>query len=195
MTSAVRFTIPGPPVGYYAQGRWPNRQREQKYIQFKRAVQRGAMAAGIRLPLTATAEEQLFIQVWPFFASGVHADPGNVQKGVVDALFWTPVVARRGSADKHTGGLFPPPLYDRQNPRTEIVIEKMADVDRWVERVRHAKSLDAQGEGAGVAGRDLRTQPMPAGDSSPRALAAAMAGSGDRLGDNQLGEGNRQGDS
>lgn len=63
----------------------------------------------------------LRIQTRAFFENGVHSDPENVHKGIVDALFYNPDKKRRGS-DKHTGGQFEPPLYDKANPRVEFTI-------------------------------------------------------------------------
>jgi len=116
------FTVPGPPVGYYAEGKQPNWQRRNAYVAYKRKVQTCAIAAGIELPLTATREAPLQIHVAPYFASGVHCDPENCRKAVADALFYA---GRRGkgAGDKFTGGSFPPPRYDPENPRVEVVIE------------------------------------------------------------------------
>lgn len=73
------------------------------------------------------------IRTISYFKNGVHADPGNVQKGVCDALFYDQEKAamaklkgKRGTAkgdDKYTGGSFPPPRYDKDNPRVIVIIE------------------------------------------------------------------------
>jgi len=117
------FVVPGDPVGYYAEGKQPNWKRRNAYVAYKRLVQAYAMTAGVHLPLRATAERPLLVHVVPYFASGVHCDPENVRKGVTDALFYAGKGAKKGAADKHTGGSFPWPLYDRERPRVEVVIE------------------------------------------------------------------------
>lgn len=118
-----RFDVPGPPVGYYAEGKHPNWTRQTKYTDYKKHVQACAAAAGIpRGSLVATKERPLIIHTWAYFRNGVHPDPGNVQKGICDALFYG---SRRskGTSDKYTGGSFPPPRYDADNPRVEVIIE------------------------------------------------------------------------
>ena len=117
------FVVPGNPVGYYAAGRTPNRRRQGQYIAYQKLVQSYAMTAGARLPLRATAERPMLVHVVPYFASGVHCDPENVRKGIADALFYAGRGAEKGSADKHTGGSFPWPLYDRERPRVEVTVE------------------------------------------------------------------------
>lgn len=114
------FVVPGKPQGYYAQGAHPNWDRFKQYNEYKKKVCLIARAAGIELPLHSTAERPLFIAVFPFFASGVHCDPGNVQKGVVDALFWSPKGSLKKGSDKHTAGYFPWPAYDKHNPRVIV---------------------------------------------------------------------------
>lgn len=119
----MTFTIYGDPQGYYAQaGRnihamgKKHKERAEKYRDWQCCVRAFATVAKIKLPLKATKEQPLDIRTVSYFASGVHCDPGNVQKGVVDALFYG------GSGDKYTGGSFPPPLYDKENPRIEVTI-------------------------------------------------------------------------
>lgn len=117
------FIVPGRPQGYYAQGSHPNWTRMNEYHAYKIHVQECARQAGISLPLHSTKEKPLYVAVEPFFQNGVHCDPGNVQKGVCDALFWTPKGSpvKRGS-DKFTGGHFPWPYYDAKNPRVVVKI-------------------------------------------------------------------------
>jgi hypothetical protein len=118
----VRFIVPGHPVGYYAEGAHPNWKRRNEYVAYKRTVQRCAVAAGLELPLRASRTAPLVIDVVPYFACGVHCDTENVRKGVADALFYVSKGRGKGSADKHTGGSFPPPLYDAANPRCEVTV-------------------------------------------------------------------------
>ena len=98
--------IPGDPVGYYAQGARPNWGRMLRYREWKREVQAMVrLETGLRLPLSASAEEPAYIQTAAFFRSGVHPDPENVHKGVKDALFYH---AKGG--DKWTAGRYEWPI-------------------------------------------------------------------------------------
>lgn len=115
------FTVYGPPVGYYAQGRAPNFRRMNAYVAYKMHVQDIA-ATHIPLPLVATKERPLHIVTWAYFVDGVHADPDNIHKGIKDALFWAPKGALRRGADKYTGGAYSRPLYDRDEPRVVVRI-------------------------------------------------------------------------
>lgn len=94
-----------------------------------------AKKSGIKLPLKATKDRPLMIRTISYFKNGVHPDPGNVQKGVCDALFYDAEKAARAKLkgkkgrstgkgdDKYTGGSFPPPRYDKDNPRVIVIIE------------------------------------------------------------------------
>lgn len=103
-------------------------------------VQRDARASGIKLPLIATKERPLMIRTISYFKNGVHPDPGNVQKGICDALFYdeekAAVAKVRGKKstgkgdDKYTGGSFPPPRYDKSNPRVIVIIEDYVPKDK-----------------------------------------------------------------
>jgi len=99
----------------------------EKYTEYKKLVQLQARLSGIRLPLVATKERPLMIRTIAYFDGGNHPDPGNVQKGVCDALFYDEFKnsgkkTRKGD-DKYTGGSFPPPRYDKENPRVVVIIE------------------------------------------------------------------------
>ena len=121
----IQFTVPGEPQGYYACGKFPNYARRSKYHAYCEKVRLYAAQAGVKLPLVATKNSTLSIHVRPVFSSGVHCDPGNVQKGICDALFYSKQKAK-GSGDKWTGGSFPPPIYC-DIPRTEVQIQFFAD--------------------------------------------------------------------
>lgn len=115
-----RFTVHGDPVGYYAKGARPDWKRYNKYVEYNKNVQLVAMANGVNFPLEASKENNLFIATYAYFKNGIHSDPGNVQKGICDALFY----GAKGSGDKYTGGYFAPPMYDKADPRVEIFIYK-----------------------------------------------------------------------
>lgn len=132
----ARFIVPGSPIGFKTttkRGKWT--PAYQRYVVYKELVQREAGAAGIKLPLSATKERPLMIRTISYFKNGVHPDPGNVQKGVCDALFYdaekiarSKLMGKKGKItgkgdDKYTGGSFPPPRYDKLNPRVVVIIE------------------------------------------------------------------------
>jgi len=135
----ARFTVPGSPVGYVAttsRGKWT--AEYQRFADYAKQVRFYARAAGIKIPLVATKGRPLVIRTVAYFANGRHPDPGNVQKGVVDALFYDEEKAALAKLyrkmgkkkrttgkgdDKHTGGSFPPPLYDEENPRVVVIIK------------------------------------------------------------------------
>ena len=115
--TTVCFTITERPQGYYARGSRPNGKRLKQYMQWRDTVRGYAMLALLRLPLRASKNVPLVIVTRSYFENGVHPDPENVHKGVVDALFYA---KPKGSADKYTGGQFSPPLYDPERPRVEV---------------------------------------------------------------------------
>ncbi len=84
-------------------------------------VRRCAAEAGVPLPLAPTKDSPLIIKTIAYFKNGIHCDPENVRKAVSDALVYDPE-KKRGD-DKYTGGIFPPPKYDKENPRTVIIIK------------------------------------------------------------------------
>jgi len=128
------FVVHGSPIGFKTttkRAKWS--AGYQRYVVYKDLVQREARAVGIKLPLVATKDRPLMIRTIAYFKDGSHPDPGNVQKGVCDALFYDPEKAamaklkgKRSTGkgdDKYTGGSFPPPRYDKLNPRVVIIIE------------------------------------------------------------------------
>lgn len=113
------FTIRGKPVPFIAHWNKAPPVRKRRYIEFCRDVQTHAMAAGFRFALP-TKDSPLYVHTRAWFEDGRHADPENIHKAIVDALFY-----RRGKgskADKYTGGFFDSPRYDRYNPRVDVVI-------------------------------------------------------------------------
>ncbi len=133
----ARFVIYGSPIGFKTttkRGKWSDNYK--RYVVYKELVQREATAAGIKLPLQATKDRPLMIRTVAYFKNGKHPDPGNVQKGVCDALFYDQKKAamaklkgRKSTGkgdDKYTGGSFPPPRYDKLNPRVIVIIEDYA---------------------------------------------------------------------
>jgi hypothetical protein len=77
-----------------------------------------AMQAALDLPLHATKNNPVFVATKAFFANGIHCDPGNVNKGVIDALFYSK--SKKGTADKYTGGVYYPPYYCPSTPRVIV---------------------------------------------------------------------------
>lgn len=112
--------------GFYVSGRKPNWARQARYRAWKTHVQACAVLAGLELPLRATKEEPLYVVTCTYFHSGVHPDPENVHKSVVDSLAYVSpqeqkLGVRRGS-DKFMGGQFQSPKYDAKEPRVEVVV-------------------------------------------------------------------------
>lgn len=126
MDESVLFVVPGDPRGYTTTNRNARPSKAYlRYVAFMEHVRLCARAAGLSLPLIATRDYPLNISTIAFFRNGNHCDPENVRKGVTDALFYRghlPKGKRKGD-DKHTGGSFLPPLYDKTNPRTLVIIE------------------------------------------------------------------------
>jgi len=128
-----KFVVSGPPVGYTAtttRGKW--NADFQKYANYAKFVRACALRAGIKLPLFASEKKPLIIKTIAYFPNRRHCDPGNVQKGICDALFYdefgindVPAKKRRSRKgnDKFTGGSFPPPRYDKKNPRVIVIIK------------------------------------------------------------------------
>jgi hypothetical protein len=123
------FVVPGKPQGYYAEGKRPNWTRKKSYEAYKKHVKQCAALAGChRERLVATKERPLLIHTKAYFPNGVHCDPENNRKAISDALFWTRRNEKKGYGDKYCGGSFWYPLYDKENPRTEVIIERVKNV-------------------------------------------------------------------
>ena len=125
------FTITGRPVGYYSKAEKgfrgmsrEQRERVRHYYQYTALVRTFAAQAGIETPLRCTKGSTVLVFTTAYFENGVHCDPENVRKGIVDALFYTPKGSplRKGSSDKYCYGAFDAPLYDADKPRVEVVI-------------------------------------------------------------------------
>ncbi len=122
----TKFEIPGHPVGYKTTTRASKYNKAyQGYVEYKKVVQLYAKAAGLRLPLKATKDNQVMIRTVSYFKTGRHPDPENVNKGVRDALFYNEVKLSSRSTgkgdDKHTGGSFDPPKYS-DKPRVVVIV-------------------------------------------------------------------------
>ena len=114
----VRFTVPGPPVGYERTGGGRTRQRFKptKTRRFMESVQsRWFITVAGRLPADFNAKR---IRVACWYVNGVHPDGDNVLKAVIDALKGR---AYKGD-DRKLGGSFEPPLFDKENPRTVVEV-------------------------------------------------------------------------
>ena len=132
---SISFVVPGKCKGYTTTNRnGPKSKAILAYWEYCKAVRLCAAAAGVRpVPLVSTREAPIMIFTRAYFASGVHADPENIHKGIKDALFYSKKIKLpkgvkwtgdkpNGTADKYTGGAYLPPLYDKQNPRVEVLI-------------------------------------------------------------------------
>lgn len=104
-------------VGYYTQGATPNRTRLSEYHTWKDHVRLHAPPPLLRLrPVDEASRVRL--DVVCYFATRTHADPENVRKGIVDALF------PRG--DKWVYGSHDHPHYDPAHPRVEVTVTVFA---------------------------------------------------------------------
>lgn len=112
------FTVAGHPVGAVRMTRSGRFSKAaQRYHDYKRSIQIEARAIGIRLPLRAEEQQPVMVHTQCFFENRRHPDPENVQKGVVDALFYGAV-----GGDKYVGGSYAPPAYHKY-PRVHVVVE------------------------------------------------------------------------
>ena len=110
------------------------RERQRKYKAWCDAVRMEAENHQIKVPMTANKAVKVLFAVRSYFRNGVHPDPENVTKGIVDALFYRPKVKwpkgvkrpknlpKGGKDDKYVGMRTDPPLYDKDRPRVEITI-------------------------------------------------------------------------
>ena len=112
----VRFEIPGKPVAFIAAWDKQDWKKKRAYMEWVQFVRICARRAGFDAE-PATKAMPICIHTRCWFKNGVHPDPENVHKAVVDALMY-----ELKNRDKYTGGAFPAPLYDPLNPRVEIVI-------------------------------------------------------------------------
>ena len=117
MNLRCEFEIPGAPLGFIAGWDKKSWAKRRQYMVWTKGIRTIAMAAGWRFP-AATRAEPLAIHTRAFFRNGVHPDPENVHKAVADALMY-----KLKCADKYTSGGYASPLYDKENPRTEVVID------------------------------------------------------------------------
>jgi len=116
--------VPGVPVGYTTHNRKKNGPHRVsrailKYWNYLAHVRDCAQSAGLICPIESDKDDPLDVHVFPFFKNGVHPDPGNVEKGIKDALFY-----KAKTADKYTGGSYAPPRYDKENPRVVVVVRR-----------------------------------------------------------------------
>lgn len=131
----VRFTIPGKKAQGYVTTNRPRKGERRKvsakaaaYWQYCGAVRMIARSKGIHTPMESPPDAPLMIFTRCFFFSRTHLDPENVHKGVKDALCYK---AKFG--DKYTGGHYLPPMYDKSNPRVEVLIrpKQERDEEEW----------------------------------------------------------------
>lgn len=136
-TGRRRFVVDG----FYVQGASPDWMRKKRYERWKRDVQECAVLAGLELPLRATADRPLYVVTEAFFADGVHCDPENAHKGVVDALCYVSPLERKlgvkKGSDKYIGGMFFVGQYDSETPHIRVRV--MQEVG-FLRMTRHPRS-------------------------------------------------------
>ncbi|WP_216320837.1 RusA family crossover junction endodeoxyribonuclease [Deinococcus aestuarii] len=104
-------------VGYYTRGATPNHTRLREYLAWKDHVRAHAPPALRRLrPVDEASRVRL--DVVCYFANRTHADPENVRKALVDALF--------PGGDKWVYGAHDHPRYDAARPRVEVTVTLFA---------------------------------------------------------------------
>ncbi len=125
-----RFIVPGKPLGYKtttAKSKWSKEFR--RYGEYCKYVRFCAMQAGVELPLFASEEFPIMLKTFAYFPNRVHCDPGNVTKGITDALFYDEMSYNLGTRrtkkgdDKYVGQFCPPPRYDKKNPHVVVIIK------------------------------------------------------------------------
>ena len=119
-----KFVVSGIPRGFVAvnwKGFVPDsvKKRVADYKDFRDRVVVAARQARLCTPVEADSQYIVHVETTAYFKNGVHSDPENVHKGLVDSLFY----GTNGLGDKWTGGWFAAPLYDREKPRVEVTIE------------------------------------------------------------------------
>lgn len=161
----ARFVVPGIPVGYKTttyNAKYVNKDY-RKYVEYKKQVQLFARAAGLELPLLATKDYPMKVRTVAFFKNGNHPDPENVNKGVRDALFYDEEKkGRSGSGkgdDKHTGGSFEPPLYDKENPHVVVIVKEPKDGKKQAEPRKERPKRSGKKSPAKARAKRARTHP------------------------------------
>jgi len=121
-----RFQIPGVARGYTTHNRGGRPSKAiiayWQYMEDTRKVAKHK--AKMPIPLESPRDQPLMIFTRCYFKDGRHPDPENVHKGIKDALFY-----KAKDGDKHTGGHYLPPLYDKQNPRVDVFIRQKTPDD------------------------------------------------------------------
>lgn len=121
-------------VGYYTKGARPNWTRMTEYHDWKDHVRTHVRD---QLP-QPTKDCPVRVDVTCYFPNGTHADPENVRKGIVDALF--------PGGDKHVYGYHHFPQYDPADPRVlvEITVTPHADTVESILTARSARYAGTQ---------------------------------------------------
>lgn len=120
MRLPIAFTVYGSPVPFLVGVRHQSKERRKQYEDYRGVVRMFARTAGVR-HIEITAERPLHFHTRAFFVNGRHGDPENIHKAIVDAICYSED-GKQTKMDKHTGGSFTPPRYDKKNPRVEVVI-------------------------------------------------------------------------
>lgn len=99
--------------GYYTQGARPNWSRLKAYHDWKDHV-RLHTPTELHEHNARDYDSRIQIDTVAYFASGVHNDPENVRKSIVDAIC--------AGGDKWAFGAHDFPRYDTQHPRVEVTV-------------------------------------------------------------------------
>ncbi len=116
---SIFFVVPGHPVGYKrtTQEGCKFDAGYKRYQEYKDSVVSAFLDQvpgnwGHPKPLTTTKNQKARVDTFIYFKSGIHPDPDNVQKAILDSLF---------KSDKYCAGSFDYD-YDKENPRVEVTL-------------------------------------------------------------------------
>ena len=114
---AIRFIVQCRPLGYRVARNHAWNEVQKDYRAWRDRCCEAANLAGIQTPLFSSAKAPIDVSCIAYYDKGIHADPGNTHKGLIDALF-------RGAlgGDKFVSGSFAAPRYDKEHPRLEVFL-------------------------------------------------------------------------
>lgn len=123
--NTYQFTVSGTPVPYkrMTQGqvklmKIPDHKISAKGAKVKHFIRRYlswkefVYVTSKHLKFNRAPQHKVYLDVVAYFADKTHGDPGNIRKGIEDALYKT---------DKYVAGNVEF-FYDKQNPRCEVTI-------------------------------------------------------------------------
>lgn len=111
----LKFSIFGDPVGFViTNGKFSKKSR--RVWDYMQGIQDEMKDLGIFDECVCSRDTHVFVITESYFRNGTHPDPENVHKLVKDAMFY-----KKPLGDKYTGGFYLSPVYDKENPRVEVM--------------------------------------------------------------------------